>query len=61
MHQVNRETVVSLLTIVVGVALYHFGSVEVTVVGMAAICLNMMFAVLERLMQRHLMAQVRWG
>ncbi|KAL1515277.1 hypothetical protein AB1Y20_001909 [Prymnesium parvum] len=55
--QINRETVASLVTIVAGVAVYHIGSVDVTLVGMAAICLNMLFAVLERLMQRHLMAQ----
>lgn len=56
--QVNRETVASLLTIVVGVAVYHHSSVRLTPLGLAAICFNMFFAVLERLMQRHLMAQV---
>jgi len=55
--QVNRETVASLLTIVVGVAVYHHSSVRLTPLGLAAICFNMFFAVLERLMQRHLMAQ----
>ena len=59
--QINRETVGSLVTIVAGVGVYHHNSIEITAVGLAAICLNMLFAVLERLMQRHLMAQARLG
>lgn len=53
----SPETVASLLSIVFGVVLYHFHAVSFTGIGLAAICLNMAFAVLERLMQRHLMAQ----
>ena len=45
------------MTIIVGVVLYHLHSLGLTSVGLLAICLNMVFAVLERLMQRHLMAQ----
>lgn len=55
--KVNLETVASLLTIIFGVVLYHFHSIGFTSVGLVAICLNMAFAVFERLMQRHLMAQ----
>ena len=55
--QVNFETVAALLSIVLGVTLYHFHALGLTTIGLLAICLNMAFAVLERLMQRHLMAQ----
>ena len=55
--QNSAETVASLVTIVIGVVLYHFHAVTITGIGLAAISLNMAFAVLERLMQRHLMAQ----
>ena len=55
--QVNVETIASLLSIVLGVVLYHFQAIGLTRMGLLAICLNMAFAVLERLMQRHLMAQ----
>ena len=55
--QVSLETVGALLSIVVGVVLYHFHAIGFTRLGLLAICLNMAFAVLERLMQRHLMAQ----
>ena len=44
--QINRETVGSLVTIVAGVGVYHHNSIEITAVGLAAICLNMLFAVL---------------
>ena len=53
----SNETVASLLTIVVGVILYHSKGVAFSAAGLAAICLNMTFAVFERLMQRHLLAQ----
>eukprot|EP00326_Haptolina_ericina_P000095 CAMPEP_0181217344 /NCGR_PEP_ID=MMETSP1096-20121128/27099_1 /TAXON_ID=156174 ORGANISM="Chrysochromulina ericina, Strain CCMP281" /NCGR_SAMPLE_ID=MMETSP1096 /ASSEMBLY_ACC=CAM_ASM_000453 /LENGTH=366 /DNA_ID=CAMNT_0023309465 /DNA_START=48 /DNA_END=1148 /DNA_ORIENTATION=- len=55
--QVTRDTIASLVTIVLGVALYHYSTLAMSAIGLAAICLNMAFAVLERLMQRHLMAQ----
>lgn len=55
--QVSAETIAALLSIVVGVVLYHFHALGFTTMGLLAICLNMAFAVLERLMQRHLMAQ----
>ena len=56
---VSGETIGALLSIIVGVILYHFHALGFTTIGLLAICLNMVFAVLERLMQRHLMAQVR--
>ena len=55
--QVSLETVASLLCIVAGVILYHFNALGLTTLGLLSICLNMGFAVLERLTQRHLMAQ----
>ena len=55
--QFSLETVAALLSIVAGVVLYHLSSLGLTRLGLLAICLNMAFAVLERLMQRHLMAQ----
>ena len=55
--QFSLETVAALLSIVAGVVLYHLNSLGLTRLGLLAICLNMAFAVLERLMQRHLMAQ----
>ena len=54
---VSGETIGALLSIIVGVILYHFHALGFTTIGLLAICLNMVFAVLERLMQRHLMAQ----
>ena len=56
--QGSRDTVLSLLTVVFGVGLYHRQALELSGVGFAAIVCNMVFAVLERLLQRHLMAQV---
>jgi len=55
--QNSFETVAALLTIVGGVVLYHFQNVVFSTIGLLAICFNMAFAVLERLMQRYLMAQ----
>jgi solute carrier family 35 protein len=55
--KVTRDTVLSLVAIVLGVVLYHYHSIGFSRIGLVAICLNMSFAVLERLMQRHLMAQ----
>ena len=55
--QVSRDTILSLLTVVLGVVLYHRQALELSSVGFAAIVCNMAFAVLERLLQRHLMAQ----
>ena len=45
------------MTIVLGVALYFSSSIHVSTIGLAAIFLNMVFAVFERLTQRYLMAQ----
>ena len=55
--QVSRSTVSSLLLIVAGVVMYNWNSIALSRVGLAAIVCNMVFAVLERLLQRHLMAQ----
>ena len=55
--QVSRGTVLSLLAIILGVALYHREALSLSSVGFLAIVCNMVFAVLERLLQRHLMAQ----
>ena len=55
--QVSRDTILSLLTVVLGVVLYHRQALELSSVGFIAIVCNMVFAVLERLLQRHLMAQ----
>ena len=55
--QVSRDTILSLLTVVLGVVLYHRQALELSGVGFVAIVCNMVFAVLERLLQRHLMAQ----
>jgi len=55
--QITRDTVAALVTIVLGVVCYHYSTLTMSAIGLAAICLNMAFAVLERLMQRHLMAQ----
>ena len=55
--QVSRDTVLALLTVVLGVGLYHREALELSGVGLLAIVCNMVFAVLERLLQRHLMAQ----
>ena len=55
--QVSTETVAALLSIIVGVSLYHFHAISITTYGLLAITVNMAFAVFERLMQRHLMAQ----
>ena len=54
---VTTETILALLTILLGVVLYHFNTLSLTLIGFVAIALNMVFAVLERLLQRHLMAQ----
>jgi len=55
--QVSRDTILALLTVVLGVVLYHRQALELSGVGFIAIVCNMVFAVLERLLQRHLMAQ----
>ena len=55
--KVTTETILALLTILLGVVLYHFNTLSLTLIGFVAIALNMVFAVLERLLQRHLMAQ----
>lgn len=52
----TAHTVGALSIIVVGVALYERGDVAFSPAAMCAIALNMVFAVLERIMQRHLMA-----
>jgi len=53
----NFETIAALLTIVAGVALYHQEAIGLTVIGLLTIGLNLIFAVLERLLQRHLLSQ----
>ena len=55
--QVNVETVAALLTIVAGVVLYYNESIGLTRMGLISISLNLTFAVLERLLQRHLLSQ----
>lgn len=55
--QVSRDTLLALLTIVVGVGTYYANLFSLSRVGLAAILANMAFAVLERLTQRYLMAQ----
>jgi len=55
--QVSFGTVSSLLVIILGVVVYHFHTLQLSWIGFASICLNMVFAVLERLLQRHLLAQ----
>ena len=54
---ISLETVASLVCILAGVVLYHLNALGLTTLGLLSICLNMMFAVLERLAQRYLMAQ----
>ena len=54
--KVTTETILALLTIL-GVVLDYFNTLSLTLIGFVAIALNMVFAVLERLLQRHLMAQ----
>mmetsp|Transcript_14229 Transcript_14229/g.24242 ORF Transcript_14229/g.24242 Transcript_14229/m.24242 type:complete len:344 (+) Transcript_14229:112-1143(+) len=54
---VSRDTLLALLTIVVGVGTYYANLFSLSRVGLAAILANMAFAVLERLTQRYLMAQ----
>ena len=55
--QVSRNTILSLFTIILGVVVYNWSSIALSTVGLIAIVCNMVFAVLERLLQRHLMAQ----
>lgn len=52
----SAHTLASLCVIVTGVTLYELTEVSFSLAGMAAIAANMAFAVLERIMQRHLMA-----
>ena len=53
---VSRDTVLSLLTVIVGVALYYGTTLELSLLGFLLILLNMTLAVLERLLQRHLLS-----
>ena len=55
--QVTPGTVGALLTIILGVGLYYSQTLALSAVGLAAIGLNLGLAVLERLLQRHLLAQ----
>ena len=57
--QVTPGTVLALLTIILGVGIYYWASLQLSAVGLAAIGLNLGVAVLERLLQRHLLAQAR--
>jgi len=52
----TTHTVLSLLTIVGGVCMYEANDLSFSFGGICAILVNMVFAVLERIMQRHLMA-----
>eukprot|EP00310_Coccolithus_braarudii_P014522 CAMPEP_0183337796 /NCGR_PEP_ID=MMETSP0164_2-20130417/5315_1 /TAXON_ID=221442 /ORGANISM="Coccolithus pelagicus ssp braarudi, Strain PLY182g" /LENGTH=408 /DNA_ID=CAMNT_0025507543 /DNA_START=83 /DNA_END=1311 /DNA_ORIENTATION=- len=54
--QVSRMTISALLTIVAGVVIYYYDTLQLSWFGFMAICLNMAFAVLERLLQRYLLA-----
>jgi drug/metabolite transporter (DMT)-like permease len=57
--EIDRDTILSLLAILVGVVLYHFTAIHISSLGLTAICVNIVFAVLERLLQRHLLSHVR--
>jgi solute carrier family 35 protein len=52
----TSRTVLSLLVIVAGVSLYEAHEIRFSSSALVAILVNMVFAVLERIMQRHLMA-----
>mmetsp|Transcript_19977 Transcript_19977/g.58991 ORF Transcript_19977/g.58991 Transcript_19977/m.58991 type:complete len:311 (-) Transcript_19977:244-1176(-) len=52
----TAHTILSLITIVAGVAIYEANDLKFSFVGTGAIMVNMVFAVLERIMQRHLMS-----
>jgi len=53
---ISTHTVLALLTIVLGVVIYEATDIQFSPAGITAILVNMLFAVLERIMQRHLMA-----
>jgi hypothetical protein len=55
--EVDGPTIASLLTIVLGVGIYHAASIQFSRVGLTAIGVNIVFAVLERILQRYLLAQ----
>jgi hypothetical protein len=59
--EINRDSVLSLFIILVGVILYHFSAIHISSLGLTAIFVNIIFAVLERLLQRHLLSQVCWA
>jgi len=50
------RTILALLVIIGGVTLYESHEIRFSLVAIVAITINMVFAVLERIMQRHLMA-----
>jgi len=54
--QVTRMTICALLVIILGVVVYYYDTLQLSWIGFMAICLNMVFAVLERLLQRFLLA-----
>eukprot|EP00304_Pavlova_gyrans_P015894 CAMPEP_0206034154 /NCGR_PEP_ID=MMETSP1466-20131121/1159_1 /ASSEMBLY_ACC=CAM_ASM_001126 /TAXON_ID=44452 /ORGANISM="Pavlova gyrans, Strain CCMP608" /LENGTH=245 /DNA_ID=CAMNT_0053408415 /DNA_START=39 /DNA_END=773 /DNA_ORIENTATION=+ len=53
---ISRETVIALAVIIVGVCIYESRDLAFSIAAVAAITVNMAFAVVERLMQRHLMS-----
>jgi len=56
--EIDRSSVLSLLMILAGVILYHFSAIHLSSIGLIAIFINIVFAVLERILQRHLLSQV---
>ncbi|KAJ1634433.1 hypothetical protein T492DRAFT_973675 [Pavlovales sp. CCMP2436] len=55
-YVMTARTLLSLAVIIGGVALYEIHEIRFSVGALLAILVNMLFAVLERIMQRHLMA-----
>lgn len=56
--EIDRDSILSLFTILAGVFLYHFSAIHISSLGLTAIFVNIVFAVLERLLQRHLLSHV---
>jgi len=54
--EIDRDSILSLFTILAGVILYHFSAIHISSLGLTAIFVNIVFAVLERLLQRHLLS-----
>lgn len=53
---ISGHTILALLTIIVGVIVYEANDISFSALGVIAIIVNMIFAILERLKQRDLMA-----